>query len=165
MPALESGTVAPAFTLPTTHGDQFSLEEALQRGWVVAAFYKITCPVCQLTFPYLERVYKAYPRENVSFVGISQDEEDYTEDFAREYGVTFPMLLDDTDTYPVSNAYELTNVPTIFVIAPDGEIKLTSIGWDPREIEQLNTLVAKAAGVTRQPVFRTGEDVPPAKAG
>jgi peroxiredoxin len=165
MPALEAGTVAPAFTLPTTEGKLFSLEEALRRGWVVAAFFKITCPVCQLAFPYLERVHQSYPSEKVSFVGISQDEEDYTEQFAREYGVTFPRLLDDTDTYPVSNAYELTNVPTIFVIAPDGEIKLTSIGWDPREIEQLNALLAKAAGVPRRPVFSPGEAVPPAKAG
>lgn len=165
MAALEAGTLAPAFTLPTAKGEDFSLGEALQRGWVVAAFFKITCPVCQLAFPYLERVYKSYPHENVSFVGISQDEEDYTEDFAREYDVSFPMLLDDTDTYPISNAYEITNVPTIFLIAPDGEIKLTSVGWDPREIEQLNTLVAEAAGVPRKPVFQPTEPVPPAKAG
>ena len=165
MPALEAGTVAPPFTLPTTKGEQCSLSKALQRGWVVAAFFKITCPVCQLAFPYLERVHQSYPRDKVTFVGIAQDEEDYTEQFAREYGVTFPMLLDDTERYPVSNAYEITNVPTIFVIAPDGEIKLTSIGWDPREIEQLNTLVAEAAGAPRRPVFSPGEAVPPAKAG
>ena len=42
--------------------------------------------------------------------------------FNKEFGVTFPVLLDDTETYPVSNAYGLTNVPTIFWIAQDAEI-------------------------------------------
>ena len=34
-------------------------------------------------------------------------------DFAHEFGVTFPVLIDDAG-YPVSNAYGLTSVPTYF---------------------------------------------------
>ncbi len=164
MPALTVGTAAPEINLPSTKGKKFSLQEALKRGPVLAAFFKISCPVCQFTLPYLERIYKAYPGSAVTIVGVSQDEQSYTEEFAREYGITFPLLLDPVDRYPSSNAYDLTNMPSIFFIAA-GEVKLSIVGWDKRDMERLNAEVARASGVSVQPLFRKGEDVPASKAG
>ena len=164
MPALTAGTAAPQVNLSDTRGKKFSLNDALKRGPVVAAFFKISCPVCQFTFPYLERIYKAYPGASVTIVGVSQDEQNYTEDFAQEYGITFPLLLDPVESYPVSNAYDLTNVPSIFFIA-DGEVKLSIVGWDKRDMESLDAAVARASGVPIKPLFRPGEDVPASKAG
>ena len=122
MAALNRGTSAPDFTLQTMNGKQFSLREALARGPVLAAFFKISCPVCQYAFPFLQRIYEAHGKKNVTIVGISQNGKKDTADFIREYGLTFPVLLDETSSYPVSNAYGLTNVPTTFWIAQDGEI-------------------------------------------
>ena len=56
----------------------------------------------------------------ITIVGISQNAKKDTAGFIKEYGVTFPVLLDDTESYPASNAYGLTNVPSLFWIAPDG---------------------------------------------
>jgi peroxiredoxin len=164
MPALTAGTAAPEINVPSTKGTNFSLEEALKRGPVLAAFFKISCPVCQFTLPYLERIYRAYPGSAVTIVGVSQDEQNYTEEFAREYGITFPLLLDPVDSYPVSNAYDITNVPTMFLIN-GGEVKLSIIGWDKRDMEILNAAAARAARVPVQPLFRKGEDIPVSKAG
>jgi len=164
MPALAVGTAAPQIKLSSTKGTAFSLKDALKRGPVVAAFFKISCPVCQYALPYVERIYKAYPGSPVTIVGVSQDEDNYTEEFAREYGISFPLLLDPEDRYPASNAYDLTNVPTIFFIA-GGEVKLSIVGWDKRDMEALNAEVARATGVPVQPLFRKGEDVPASKAG
>jgi len=164
MPALATGTASPEINLTSTRGTKFSLQEALQRGPVLAAFFKISCPVCQFALPYLKRIYKAYPGSAVTIVGVSQDEQNYTEEFAREYGITFPLLLDPVDHYPASNAYDLTNVPSIFWIAA-GEVKLSIVGWDKRDMERLNAEVARASGVPVQPLFRKGEDVPASKAG
>jgi len=164
MPALTVGTAAPQINLTSTKGTNFSLLEALKRGPVLAAFFKISCPVCQFTLPYLERIYKAYPGSAVTIVGVSQDEQNYTQEFAREYGITFPLLLDPVDHYPASNACDLTNVPSIFFIAA-GEVQLSLVGWDKRDMEKLNAQVARASGVPVQPLFRKGEDVPASKAG
>jgi peroxiredoxin len=164
MPALTAGRAAPEIKLPSTKGTKFSLEEALKRGPVVAAFFKISCPVCQFTLPYLERIYKVYPDSRVTIVGVSQDERNYTEEFAREYGITFPLLLDPVDHYPVSNAFDITNVPTIFLI-DGGEVKLSMVGWDRRDMEMLNAEVARSTSVPVQPLFRKREDVPASKAG
>ena len=164
MPALTVGMGAPEIDLPSTKGTRFSLQHALQQGPVLAVFFKISCPVCQFALPYIERIYQAYPRATVAIVGISQDEQSCTEEFAREYGITFPMLLDPEDRYPASNAYDITNVPSIFLIG-DGEVKLSIVGWDKRDMEKLNAEVARASGVPAQPLFRKGEDVPTSKAG
>jgi peroxiredoxin len=165
MAALTAGTSAPDFKLQTMDGKQFSLRDALARGPVLAAFFKVSCPVCQYTFPFLERIYKTHGGKNVTIVGISQNEKKDTAAFNKEYGVTFPVLLDDTNTYPVSNAYGLTNVPTIFWIAPDGEIEISSVGWDRKDIEEMNRKAAKKTGHGPKPVFHAGEQIPDFRAG
>jgi peroxiredoxin len=164
MPALNVGMGAPEIDLPSAKGTRFSLQHALQQGPVLAVFFKISCPVCQFTLPYIERIYQAYPRGKVSIVGISQDERSDTEEFAREYGISFPLLLDPVGSYPASNAYELTNVPSTFLIE-DGEVKLSIVGWDKRDMEAVNAQVAHASGAPVQPLFRRDEDVPLSKAG
>jgi peroxiredoxin len=165
MAALSAGTSAPDFTLPTMDGKQFSLKDALAHGPVVAAFFKISCPVCQFAFPFLERIYRAYGNRNVTIVGISQNEKKDTAAFIKEFGLTFPVLLDDTSRYTVSNAYGLTNVPTVFWIAQDGEIEISSVGWVKKEIDEVNRRAAQSSGGTPSLVFRPGEDVPDFRAG
>jgi peroxiredoxin len=159
MPALETGRLAPDVGLSGMDGTQFSLEEALRHGPVVAAFFKISCPVCQYAFPFLERIYKAHQGSRITVVGISQNSRKDTAAFIKEYGVTFPVLLDDTDTYPVSNAYGLTNVPTIFWIAPDRNIEVSSVGWVKKDIEEINQKMAEAESRAAKPVFRPAEEV------
>lgn len=165
MAALSTGTSAPDFALPTMDGKQFSLRDALARGPVVVAFFKISCPVCQYAFPFLERIYKAHGNKHVTIVGISQNTKKDTAAFMREYGVTFPVLLDDTDTYPVSNAYGLTNVPTTFWIAQDGEIEISSVGWVRKEVEQIDRRAAEATGGLTKPIFLPDEEVADFRAG
>jgi peroxiredoxin len=165
MTALLSGKQAPPFNLPTMDGTQFSLRDALTQGPVVAAFFKVSCPVCQYTFPFLERIYKNYGGPPVSFVGISQNDKKDTASFVRQYSVSFPILLDDTKNFPVSNAYSLTNVPTIFWIAQDGEIQISSVGWSRADIEEIATKAAPAIGNQRKPLFRAEENIPEFRAG
>lgn len=165
MAALTTGVRAPEFGVTTIDGRSISLNEVLQRGPVVAAFFKISCPVCQMTFPYLERIYKAYSSDKFTLLGISQNERSDTQAFARDYGISLPLGLDPTESYPASNAYGLTNVPTIFFIDRDGGIEMSSVGWSKADIEELNRRVAEVAGVAPKPVFKPGENVPEFKAG
>lgn len=159
MTALAEGVKAPDFSLPSLDGGKFSLKEALQRGPVVAAFFKISCPVCQYTFPFLERLRKAYGAEKAAIVGISQDDKANTAAFLKEYGITFPTLLDDPAGYAVSNAYGLTNVPTWFFIEPDGEIKISSVGWVRADVEALNRRLADADKTAIRRLFLPKDDV------
>jgi peroxiredoxin len=149
----------------TKDGGKFSLQAALKQGSVLAAFFKVSCPVCQYTFPYLERMHKAHGDKKVTIVGISQDNERDTTAFLREYGVTFRTLLDDPNGYAVSNAYGLTNVPTLFLIGQDGQIEITSVGWVKQEVEDVNRKLAAAQQTPLPPIFEPGEDVSDFRAG
>jgi len=165
MSALAVGTQAPDFTLKTLDGKQFSLSSALSAAPVILAFFKVSCPTCQYAFPFLERLYQAYGTKGITLVSVSQNSAKDTAAFAKEFGITFPMLLDDTSSYPVSNAYGLTNVPTVFWIAQDGEIEVSSVGWVKADFEAINRKMAEAGKSAPAVVFRPGEDVRDFRAG
>ena len=165
MPTLTAGTKAPEFELKTLDGKTFSLADSLSRGSVVLAFFKVSCPTCQYALPFLDRLYKAYDGNGVTLVGISQNDAKETAAFNKEFGITFPVLLDGTRNYPVSNAYSLTNVPTIFWIDLDGEIEVSSVGWVKSDFDQINRRMADAGKAAPATVFKPGEDVRDFRAG
>jgi peroxiredoxin len=165
MTALAPGTQAPDFTLPSIDDTPFSLRAALARGPVLAAFFKISCPTCQYAFPFLQRIHEAHENKAVTIVGISQNTKKDTAAFIKEYGISFPVLLDDTHSYPVSNAYGLTNVPTIFWIAPDGDIEISSVGWVRKEMEEFNQRAAQALSESTKPLFLPEEHIADFRAG
>jgi len=165
MAALATGTKAPDFDLKALDGKRFSLSDHLARGPVVLVFFKVSCPTCQYALPFFERLHKSYGQNGVTLVGISQNDAKDTTAFNKEFGVTFPVLLDDTRSYPASNAYGLTNVPTIFWIAQDGEIEVSSVGWLKADFEEINRRMAEAGKIAPAAVFKPGEDVRDFRAG
>ena len=75
-------------------------------GPVLLAFFKVSCPTCQFTFPFLERLYQQLREQGVQIWGIVQDKAQDGARFAATFGVTFPILIDDSP-YKVSRAYGL----------------------------------------------------------
>jgi len=152
---LGPGTPAPEFDLPLLDGGEARLSELTATGPVLLAFFKVTCPICQLTFPFLERLKGG----TLPVYGISQNDAEDTREFNREYGITFPMLLDDEDNnFEVSNAFGISSVPTVFLVERGGAISRVVEGWRKSEIEWLGT---RAGVVTIGP----GDYVPEWKAG
>jgi peroxiredoxin len=144
---LQAGDRAPSLPL---------LEEVLAGGPALLAFFKVSCPVCQFTFPFLERIAKS---GSMRVFGVSQDDAKATARFAKEFGVTFPMLLDQEPAgYPASNAFGVSTVPTLFLIDTSGVVALSSEGFLKRDLADLG----RRAGVE---VFRQDENVPEWKAG
>src|SRR5437763_13081773 len=113
---IKAGAKAPEFTLDDMSGAKQSLSEILAQGPVLLTLYKISCPVCQLTLPFIERISKG----SLQVIGISQDDERATAKFQKTYSPTMQTLLDrDSDDYPVSNAFGITHVPSLFLVEPD----------------------------------------------
>ncbi|HXM66049.1 MAG TPA: TlpA disulfide reductase family protein [Candidatus Acidoferrum sp.] len=165
MAGLTAGAKAPEFELNAVDGQRFVLRDELTSGPVVLAFFKVSCPTCQYAFPFLDRLERAYGRKGVRVIGVSQDNVKDTAAFTKEFGVTFPVLLDEPEKYPVSNAYGLTNVPSIFWIAQDGEIELSSVGWVKADYEAISRKMAESLKTPQAAVFKPGEDVRDFRAG
>ena len=164
MPALIAGKAAPEVSLSDMGGKAFSLRDAFLHGPVVLAFFKVSCPVCQYAMPFLERIYRAH-QGKAQIVAVSQHPKKETQLFLREYDITMPVLLDDPEHYPASNAYHLTNVPTVFLIAPEGKIEVASVGWDRKDIEKINRRVAQEASLPVPALFHRGESIIDSKPG
>jgi peroxiredoxin len=153
---LETGSRAPEFRLELLVGRSITLAKLLAGGPVLLAFFKISCPVCQMTFPFLERIHAAGAAR---IFGISQNDAADTREFNEEFGVTFPTMLDSEDEgFPASNDYGISSVPTLFLIEPGGLISNVIEGWRKRDMESL----AASAGAS---LFRPGDYVPEWKAG
>lgn len=165
MPTLSAGVSAPNFTLATVDGRQFSLPDALKKGPVVLVFFKVGCPVCQYAFPFFERMHQVNLGAHVSFIGVSQDNAKNTQAFLKQFGVTFPVVLDDPKNYAVSNAYGLTNVPTLFYISPSGEIEVASVSWSKADVEAVNRKLAESRRQPPPTLWHKGEDVREFRAG
>jgi peroxiredoxin len=124
-------------------------------GPVLLIFYKISCPVCQMTLPFLERI----AHGSLRIVAISQDDETGTRRFQSRFGVTLNTLFDsEDDGYPASNAFGIRHVPSLFLVETDRTISLASEGFVKADLES----IALRAAV---PIFRADEAVPAWKAG
>jgi peroxiredoxin len=153
---IEAGSRAPDFRLDLLTGGAITLPEILTHGPVLLAFFKISCPICQLTFPFLERIHAA---GTLPVYGISQNDSADTCEFNREFGVTFPTLLDREEAgFPASNDYGISSVPTLFLVEPEGVISRVIEGWRKTEMAVLGDRTGAS-------LFRPGEYVPEWKAG
>jgi peroxiredoxin len=153
---LDAGTRAPDFRLSRLEGGEASFAELAAGRPVLLVFFKVTCPVCQLTMPFLERLHASGA---LTICGISQNDAEDTREFNGYFGVSFATLLDAEDEdFPASNAYGISSVPSMFRVEPDGVISRVIEGWNKKEMASL----AEDAGVA---LFRPEDDVPAWKAG
>lgn len=158
---LAAGARAPEFSLRDAGGERHSLQSLIEPGPVLLAFFKVSCPICQYTLPFLERIHAGAggAEASIRIVGISQDGARDTQEFASEFGLTFPMLLDEAGAgYPASNAFGIGTVPSLFLVEPDGGIAKSETGFSKRELEE----VGRRAGVAP---FQSGERVPEMRPG
>jgi peroxiredoxin len=155
----KAGDRAPEFALLDVNGRAVPFADNKPS---VFAFFKVSCPTCQYTFPFLERLAKAH-KNDARVIGISQDPAGDTREFAKNFGVTFPIALDPSPPYKASNAYQITIVPSIFVVE-DGEVTYTTEGWVKGDLEQLNSLLSPN-GANPAALFKAGEDILDFKAG
>jgi peroxiredoxin len=160
---LRAGQSAPEFKLERLEdgaaGGTADRSELLRDGPVLLAFFKSSCPVCQMTLPFLERIYSGRTPGSINIYGVSQDDAETTQEFCTEFGISFPMLLDtEANGYAASNAYQISHVPSLFLMEPDGSLAWSGEGFNKREF----LAVAARAGVAP---FLPGENVPEWKAG
>jgi peroxiredoxin len=119
---------------------------------VLLAFFKISCPTCQFTFPYLQRM-----ADKVPILGISQDGPESTDEFRRAFSLTFPIVL-DPPRYLVSNSYVLSHVPSLFLVESDRRISLAVSGFSRQALEEIGQRFGSVP-------FKAGDRIPEFKPG
>ena len=161
---LEAGDHAPDFSLPDSAGATHRLADALTDGPIVLAFMKADCATCNVTFPYLERLHQAYPSGRWQIWGICQHPARAAEWFAKNTGVTFPMLIDGNG-FPVSNAYDPLATPTIFFVDGGGTIQSSQYGHSKADLNALAEQLAAALGESPVVIAPPDDGMPDFKPG
>lgn len=115
-----AGAPAASFPVKALSGAPDSLEN--YRGKVVLVnLWATWCPPCRAEIPALETLYREYRSKGFVVVGIDQGESaKVAGDFARKYGVTYPVLLDDGQQY--GRAYSALGLPTSILVDRSGKI-------------------------------------------
>lgn len=154
------GDDAPTFTLPGEDGD-VAWPDLARDGRILLAFYKGSCPTCQLAFPFLARLEAAHGTAT-PVVAVAQDPLDEARAWLDERGFGGHVLDDRAGGYAASAAYDLDSVPTLFLVE-DGRVTRTTEGWDREEIETWDEVLADRGGtpparldLAATPVFKPG---------
>jgi cytochrome c biogenesis protein CcmG/thiol:disulfide interchange protein DsbE len=75
----------------------------------------------------LDKVYRSYQSEGVSFVGVAvNDTETKAREFIEQYGLTFPAGLDDSGE--IKDAFGVYGMPTTYFIDGNGIISYLHAG-------------------------------------
>jgi len=128
IPAPQQGFPAPDFELKTTEGEIIKLSD-LRGQAVLVNLWATWCPPCRAEMPAIEKVYNEYRDEGFAVLAVNMTYQDTFSDiapFVEEYGLTFPILLDETGE--VGTAYQLRSLPSSFFIDRDGIIREVVIG-------------------------------------
>jgi peroxiredoxin len=161
-------SAAPRVRFRTKEGGTLSTADVVARGNglpVLLAFFKTSCPICQLTWPYLERLHRAYGAKAVHVVGISQNDADSSRAYYAEHGgATFDLLLDPEPTFAASNAFAVESVPHLVLLSPEGRIEDVFAGWSKARMEALGARFASKE-VPFVPVVPPGDPVRDFSAG
>lgn len=138
------GDPAPAFTFPGLDGKMVSLTD--YKGKVVFLnIWATWCPPCREEMPSMEKLYQQLKGEDFEILAVSIDATGARAvgPFMKEYGLSFPALLDAKGT--MQDLYGTTGLPESYVIGKEGLIEKIVIGpadWStPEAVRFFRTLI------------------------
>jgi cytochrome c biogenesis protein CcmG/thiol:disulfide interchange protein DsbE len=148
VPFMLKGQAAPVFTLREMgSGKPVRLEELKGRP-VVINFWASWCGPCKMEHPVLEWGQREFG-DQVQFLGVVfEDTEDNAKAFLRQYGASFPQLIDPHSTVAVD--YGVAGVPETYFIDAQGIIQGKHVGpIDPQTLtERIRALTATTPAPT-----------------
>jgi peroxiredoxin len=122
----EAGDPAPVFQFQTSEGQLASLSDF--RGEVVLVnFWAHWCGPCVSEMPFLQQVYDKWQEKGLVLLAIHVGESaEEATSFMEEYNLSFPVLMDIEGIAAIQ--YEVSSIPTTFLIDKDGLIRGAKVG-------------------------------------
>jgi hypothetical protein len=124
-------------------------------------FYKVTCPTCQLAAPTMGVFADAFPGR---VVGIGQDPVTDLERFSHEFEIGISSI-EDVPPYPVSDAYGIVSVPTLFLVGAEGHVLDVVGAWDRAGFNRVAATLAEITGADPVEVSTPDDGRPAFKPG
>ena len=150
--------LAPGERVPTLHLPDASTGETITDPWregpVVLAFFKTTCPVCQMAAPKVQ----ALAESGLRVVAVGEDPASEIRSYAERHGQDVTTLSEPAP-YPVSDGFGIDTVPSLFLVGEDGIVRDAVVSWDR---DAWNRFAEEAGGTA---VSDEGVGLPPFRPG
>ena len=112
---------APAFRLPRLSGRGALSTDDLEGSPYVLNFWATWCEPCRTEMPAFEKVWGEYRRRDVVIVGVNiNDDLGDARDFARDLGITYPLVVDENDE--LATELGVKGLPQTFFVDAAGDI-------------------------------------------
>lgn len=122
-PLPERPIATGTLTLTDATGALRPLSESMGTSATAIVFLYATCPLCQRAAPVLEKLWKEKQPKGVQILGVFTGGTPTAdlEKFRKDYGITFPLFVDDRGK--VAKALSATVTPEAFVLDRYGKIR------------------------------------------
>jgi thiol-disulfide isomerase/thioredoxin len=132
---------APAFSLPGQHG--IVALDSLRGKVVLVDFWASWCVPCHRSFPWMSGLHERYKDKGLVIVAIDLDKSrDAAEQFLAQHPAPFRVAFDPAGT--TAEAYHVSGMPSTYLVAPNGEIRYSHIGFDSKKTAELEALVQES---------------------
>lgn len=139
----KQGKPAPEFALQALDGRSISLAD-LRGKTVLIDFWATWCAPCVRSMPHIQKVHENYRDQGLVVLAISSEPPEEPRKFVKANGYTFTVLTDPGSK--VGRAYGVRNIPTTFIVDPEGMVSTRTVGYKPEA--ELREALAKA-GLTK----------------
>jgi thiol-disulfide isomerase/thioredoxin len=121
--------------------DSLTGGSSISRGSVVYVdFWASWCVPCRLSFPWMTDLLGKYGEKGLQVVTINLDRDPAAaRKFLDDTQASLPVVYDPAGK--LAKLYDLQVMPTSFLYARDGTLKLRKEGFDPKEIESMERLI------------------------
>jgi peroxiredoxin len=135
-----TGDLAPDFTLTSLDGDTTYTLSDLQGQVVYIDFWASWCGPCRKSFPEVQALQSEYRDRPFQVLALSLDRK--ASDglkFIRAQKSTLTALFDEGGA--VASKYGVRSIPSMFIVAPDGKVAYSTVGFDPRALPTVKSTI------------------------
>lgn len=151
--ARQEPKLAPAFSAMGSDGATHSLRSLTNGKTLVLYFISSTCPINADAVKYYKQLGVAY-KGKLNFYGVINEDEPGYKEWKMRSGNRFSVLYDKD--LKVIRSYGAVASPWVVVVNPKGEIVATHAGYSIARLNELNALMASAAGMDVVPIDTAG---------
>jgi peroxiredoxin len=139
---INQGNIAPEFELQTLDGERVKLSDFRGKK-VIVNMWATWCPPCRAEMPDMQKFYDEYKDENVSILAVNMTTSEKSIDdvsaFLDEFGITFPVVLDQQNE--VAEVYQAYALPSSYIIDSNGIIQQKITG--PMNYEMMEQMISE----------------------
>jgi len=148
----------PSIELRDLEDAPHPIAECWAKGPALVLIGHRNCKTTRETLALVDRIH-ARRGAGAGVLAVLQDDVETARTLRDQLGLTLPVRL-EPDPYPLATALELTTVPTLFLVAPDGSIERVSEALRRADLEAFGARL----GVQGE-LFTADDKVPALKPG